>query len=139
MDWTSLVSTCIRADEENAYSRSDIKTLAGAKHMINHPTTSGNYPLHFVALGRNVSLAEWLLDNGGAFYTNQDYQTPLHWACRAGYLPMVSLFLLHMTPNQITFQDEEGNSALDWAREYEHEDIINLLNEFATHMYNNKR
>merc|ERR1712063_103777 len=87
-------------------------------------------PLHFVALGNNIQLAKWLLANGATFEFNDEGETPLHWACRAGSEPMISLFLQHMTRAQIIQRDFDTLTAFDWAKEYECKFAIEALSVY---------
>merc|ERR1711879_582355 len=83
--------------------------------------------LHFVALGKNISLAQWLLDNGAIFSSNETNETALHWACKSGYLPMVKLLFHNMTNYEVVQKDIDGLSALDWAEENENYLVVQFL------------
>ena len=81
---------------------------------------TGKFILHFVAMGKNVALVQWLLDNHAKILSNFKVQTPLHYACRFGYTPMIQFLIDHMTKEQINQAHIENTTAKDWAIEYEH-------------------
>ena len=125
MSWSALVQHCLKHDEEN--DPMNYKELERLRFQVHDVSPEGSFPLHFVAMGKNVSLAEWLLDNHAKILCNCNVQTPLHYACRFGYKPMVQFLIDHMTKEQITQADIENTTAKDWALEYEHEEIAASL------------
>ena len=129
--WNTLIKVCVYTMEDDG---NDLNTsyMDKFKSLINSTTESGSTPLHFVALGQNIKLATWLFEKGAIVVTNEDDQTPLHWACKNGCLPMVQLLLNHMTKEQIKKKDFDGTSALDWAKEYEHDDIKLAIEEITS-------
>ena len=127
--WSPLIKVCVHSLEEE---KIDIYFLEQFVPFVNTSAETGSSPLHFVALGKNVRLATWLLNNGATIVSNEDDQTPLHWACKNGCLPMVELFLENMTKEQILKKDFEGLSALDWAKYYEHFEILAAIEQITT-------
>jgi len=79
-------------------------------------------------LGKNLKLAEWLLESGAVIQTNENGETPLHWACKYGHLPMVEFLVANMGMTDVLQQDAEGFTCLHWAKDYDHKDIIKFLN-----------
>ena len=126
MTWTPLIRICATLDQEQTKKL----TLQKYTCQVNEPSITRSTPLHFVALGKNTELAKWLLDNGAAFTTNEYGHTPVHWACKTGYLPMLELFLEHIPLDLITQKDEEGATAMDWALEYEQTAVVKRLSEY---------
>lgn len=130
MSWNPLIKICVNTMEEET-DEQDFETLQTLRDYINVSAETGSTALHFVGLGINTHLAYWLLANGATFVENEDAQTPLHWACKRGHLPMVSTFLECMTKEEINKKDFEGATALDWAKEYEHPEIIKAIEEIV--------
>lgn len=124
--WSPLIKVCVYCE---ANEKLDTSFLEKFIPLINTTTVTGSSPLHFVALGKNTHLALWLLENGALIVENEDAQTPLHWACKNGYLPMVQILLKNMTKKQILKKDSQDTSALDWAMEYKHFEIQLTLEE----------
>ena len=125
MSWTNLIKVCVRHEEEDSI---DTARLTAVIREIHITSSCGSTPLHFVALGKNTSLALWLLKNGACIEENDDNETPLHWACKEGYLPMIKILLQQMTSQQIHQKDIDGLAAADWAEEYElSTEIISML------------
>merc|ERR1712137_861240 len=122
----ALVKVCVIADEEHS---ANLDALANLIDLINEPTTSGhNTPLHFVALGKNIQLAKWLLDNGAIFVQNENGESPLHWAVKSSEnTAIIELFLSHMSKGEIEKLDENEESCMDWAIEYNNKKAIRLL------------
>ena len=118
--WSALIKVCVHCMDEEKIQPSFLEKFIP---LVNTTSETGSSPLHFVALGENIRLATWLLEKGATIVANEDEQTPLHWACKNGYLPMVELFLDNMTKEQILKKDFEGLSASDWAKYYEHAEI----------------
>merc|ERR1712137_750819 len=102
-------------DKDNSVDVSKLKDFTAD---INITSTTGTTNLHFVALGENIQLAQWLLQNGAEFTLNRKGQTALHWACKSGHLPMVKLILSYIPQYLISVVDVDGTTALDWAYEY---------------------
>ena len=126
MCWNQLTRLCVAADSDESIQLKRIN-FASLLPAVNSRTELGSTPLHFVALGSNLKLAKWLLENGASFSRNDDGETPLHWACKSGHLPMVQLFLFHMTVSDVIAKDYDALTPLDWAIEYEHDHIAKLL------------
>lgn len=126
--WSPLIKLCIQAmdDEDNHHNQQYLQKFVS---LVNVTAESGSTPLHFVALGKNTQLTKWLLENGAIVMTNEDCQTPLHYACRNGNVSMVQILLNHMSKEQIIIKDWEGTTALDWAKEYEFNRIISLIEQ----------
>lgn len=122
--WSPLIKVCVATE---ANGEIDPKFVQQFIPYINETAETGSSPLHFVALGQNIQLATWLLENGAIFVENDNVETPLHWACRNGYVPMVKLLLTHMSICMIEKKDLYGKTALSWAKEYEHSEIISLI------------
>lgn len=122
--WNPLIKLCVNSFDEEIIEKEYLSEFVS---LINECAETGTSPLHFVALGKNTALAIWLLENGSILVENEDSQTPLHWACKIGYLPMVQIILKYMSKEMINKEDFEGTTALDWAKEYEHPKIISLL------------
>jgi len=125
MSWTTLVNVCVAADEADS---ANLESLVELIEQINEPTPNGkNTPLHFVALGTNIQLAQWLLENGAVFQSNENGESPLHWACKSECIQMVELFLYHMNRKEITQLDLNEDSCMDWAKEYKNKEALQLL------------
>lgn len=129
----TLLHLCIQKDEEN--SCVNVSVLENLKHLVRVSSDSGVTPLHFVALGKNIELASWLLGNGATFQINEQAETPLHWACKTGYYAMISLFVEFMTTSEINQKDIEGDTALDWAVEYKTDDTPFILELLASRTF----
>ena len=121
--WTQLIRLCVQCEQSTTWKILRNHLLS----EVNETTLAGSSPLHFVALGENIELAEWLLNNGAHILANNNGETPLHWACQAGHVPMVKLFLKAMTPTQIAHKDRFGDSALLWAIESKKFEVIELF------------
>lgn len=127
-----LLQICIRSDEEHSVALTELECL---KPYVRAASDSGTTPLHFVALGKNVQLAAWLIENGATFEKNEEAETPLHWACKTSCPIMISLFVNSMTKSEINQKDIEGRTALDWAVEYKTDataDILEILKPHST-------
>ena len=60
------------------------------------PFTTRFLPLQWAALNNRVAVATFLIERGAAVNaTDNDKQTPLHWACVRGSLPCAELLLRH--------------------------------------------
>ena len=124
MYWTTLTKICVSNDENK---RINFKKLTKYMNQINVTTVTGNSPLHFVALGNNLSLASWLIENGATIGPNARGETPLHWACKQGNLEMVSLLLKNMTKHETKKEDRNRATAARWAKDYNHKDIAAFI------------
>ena len=126
--WSTLVRVCVKDEEDGD---TNLKLLERDKifSSINDIGVRQSTALHFVALGTNLKLLEWLFANGVIIQQNEDGETALHWACKTGSSTMVQKFLSEMTLEEIQLPDSCGETALDWAIEYEHKAIVNLINE----------
>ena len=122
--WTTLHRICVTCDTNGSHLQVQVEAL---RDEINELSEREVSPLHFVALGENIKLATWLLQNKAEFFQNEYDESPLHWACKVGYFPMVQVLLSHMTPSEINETDIDNLTALDWAREHGHNHIVNLL------------
>lgn len=124
MNWTTLIRICVSHDEQDT---TDIKKLKKFADQIESSTDTNTTPLHFAALGNNISLATWLLENGATIRTYEDGQTPLHWASKQGNCKMVQLLLDNMTKEQVLMKDIDNTTAYDWSIEYSNSEISTLL------------
>lgn len=124
MHWTTLIKICVTNDENVDLN---YKKLTKYMKQINISSETGNTPLHFVALGYNLSLASWLIDNGAVIRPNDYGETPLHWACKHGNLEMVKFLLRNMTRYQINIEDLTHKTAVGWAKEYDHSNVAQLI------------
>mmetsp|Transcript_41170 Transcript_41170/g.63444 ORF Transcript_41170/g.63444 Transcript_41170/m.63444 type:complete len:155 (-) Transcript_41170:16-480(-) len=135
--WTNMHKICMAFDCETDII--DTQTLEKYKSQVNQNTINGSTPLHFVALGTNVQLATWLIENGAEFILNDELQSPLHWACKRGYLPMIKLLLTHIPTNMIRQTDDEGNTAYDWTVEYEHKTVSRIIKSAGSNQKSKKK
>lgn len=106
----------------------EIKKLIEADEDIEAKDSDGFTALQWAASAGEGSAVEVLLENGADINTTDDFQsTPLINAVYAEDYEMVE-FMLGYKPDT-SIKDEEGNTALDYAKEYENEDIIALLSK----------
>merc|ERR1712137_553332 len=86
--------------------------------------------LHFAVLSGNNHTLQILLESGMLNVNHQNlfYESPLHWACKEGSLPMVHLPL--RSGASLDTVDEEGNTPLHWAAEYDRSDLVQCLIEY---------
>ena len=125
MTWNQLQRICVICDTEDSQPKPVV--LEQLLLLVNSPTKRKTTPLHFVALGTNLTLARWLLQHGAEFFQNEDDENPLHWACKSGHLPMIKLFLSHMSLCEIIETDYNNQSPLNWALEYKNYKAAKLL------------
>lgn len=126
--WSLLVRLCVKADEEGSCNIQALEQADAIIDQVNDIGIRQSTPLHFVALGTNVSLGKWLLSKGAIFRQNEDGETPLHWACKIGCTEMVQVFISEMSFEEIHLCDYNGDTASDWAKEYENKEIVEILN-----------
>ena len=129
MSVSNLLELCAYLDVPNTKT---IQMVHPLTEQVNDVSPGGGSALHFVALGKNLELAAWLFVNGAKFCTNEYEETPLHWACRGGHVPMVKLFLRNMTYKQIIAKDHQGKTAFDWATAFQLEEIAYLIDRSTT-------
>uniref|UniRef100_A0A7S4I5H3 Uncharacterized protein n=1 Tax=Vannella robusta TaxID=1487602 RepID=A0A7S4I5H3_9EUKA len=127
-DVGKLLQICATLDQPGQYYPEELEELRD--EACNSISPLGSTPLHFIALGQDVDMAKWLIDNGSTFRANDDGQTPLHWACKGGYLPMVELLVAHMRESSIKHKDNNNKDARQWAKEYGHHDIVTFLSPY---------
>ena len=100
---------------------------------IDQPQTeNGLTPLHLAADQGDLELARFLLEAGAnravATSKTDGGYIPLHTAAYYGHLDMVRLLVEGADP---TICDSSGKTALDWAQENNHEDVIQFLSELT--------
>eukprot|EP00956_Cyclotella_meneghiniana_P012551 scaffold17853_cov65-Cyclotella_meneghiniana.AAC.3 len=101
---------------------------------INIPDNSGQYPIHLLANGEGSNdqtlqlLAFLLKHDKGAVSTPDNYAggLPLHYACLRRELAFVKL-LFDAHPDGIFARDEDGDTPVDIAREYNEADVVNFF------------
>ena len=125
-DKGSLIQICVEADEPNSCDMEEVNKL---QDQVDNTTPTGSTPLHFVALGKNIQLAQWLIDNKATFVANESGETPFHWACKVGFEPMVTLFLYYMPKRFRSRRDNNNKSAKKWAKDFDQTHIVTLLTQ----------
>ena len=117
MNWSDMHKTCVQLLEESDYDRVDT-VLERAFELygdesLNDVTESGATALHFAALSEYPHMLDLLVLNGADVNaTNDNNETPLHWACSAGHVVSVELLLSHGAIQQ---KDKNGDTPLHWA------------------------
>eukprot|EP00956_Cyclotella_meneghiniana_P013281 scaffold19084_cov64-Cyclotella_meneghiniana.AAC.4 len=102
---------------------------------INIPDNSGQYPIHFLAVGnynkgsndQTLQLLAFLLkhDKGAVSTPNNFGELPLHHACWGRGLAFVKiLFDAHPDGIFVQDQDEDGMTPLDCAHQYNEADVV---------------
>lgn len=99
------------------------------KSQANKEDTTGWTPLHYAAAGNHVEIAKFLIDNGANINmkTGADGKSALHWAAFHGHLNVVELLISKGA--QINDKDDDGNTALDLAKQTEKRNLIHYLEE----------
>lgn len=101
-----------------------IRLLLSHGAKVNKADSSGNTVLNRVIRFRDAELIQLLLD-AGAELNPHHAMPPLHTACMQGNLPMVKLFLNKGADPQL--KCPRGRTALDYAKSYHHQALIELL------------
>jgi ankyrin repeat protein len=91
----------------------------------------GYQALHLAASRNHLAIAALLLANGAQLDTQERTQgfSPLIWAAKEGHLQMVDYLL--MAGANASLQDHQGKTALDWARQMQHQAIVQTLSASA--------
>lgn len=91
----------------------------------------GNTIIHYLSCVSEVTIPEDVLYNylDFASYQNERGQTPLMWAARKGNLDGVRRLLLCNVPVDIL--DYDGNTAIVYAKEMGHQEIVELLGKYS--------
>ncbi|MHB1456491.1 MAG: ankyrin repeat domain-containing protein [Armatimonadota bacterium] len=113
---------------------SSVKELmAFDKSQANKPDPTGWTPLYYAAAGDHVEIAKFLIDNGADINlkTTTDGKSALHWAAFHGHLLVVELLLSRGA--QINDKDDDGNTALEIAKQTEKRNLIHYLEEHGGH------
>lgn len=94
---------------------------------INKTDNKSLTPLHFAASGPSPETVELLLTHGAKVNAIDDIEdfTPLMYAASEGNTEVVKALLNHGA--DITLQDEDGDSAETFARQNNHEEIVQIL------------
>lgn len=83
-------------------------------------------PLFLAVATRDSSISNRLIDRGKVFDLKDDRQfTMLHYAAALGYLDQVKKILSHGV--DINAQAIDGSTALDYARRWRHDDVVDYL------------
>ena len=114
-----------------------VEFLHGAGADINAKDSGGQTPLMFAVKGSHVETVKYLLENGAdidARSTKRGF-TALITAAAVGNESVVRLLLEHGADKNIA--ERTGDTALDRARQYEHPDIAELLEDESSASANN--
>uniref|UniRef100_A0A7S4MQ92 Uncharacterized protein n=1 Tax=Vannella robusta TaxID=1487602 RepID=A0A7S4MQ92_9EUKA len=126
--WSPLTKTCIYlCDKKTKGTTEKLKKVLSTTEDINEQTTLGSTALHFAALGSNQDVVGTLLSAKADIIPNNNQETPLHWACKAGSSKTIQKLLRSLSPAMIQFKDASGKTAYDWATEYDREDAQKLI------------
>lgn len=84
-------------------------------------------PLHWAAMHGHTDIATLLIEHGANLNIrdNRCKYTPLHWAVTQGHAAIVNRLLSHGADSGIV--DEDGYSALSWARQEGHTKMVKKL------------
>ncbi|MHB1458252.1 MAG: ankyrin repeat domain-containing protein [Armatimonadota bacterium] len=99
------------------------------KSQANKEDPTGWTPLHYAAAGDHVDIAKFLIENGADINhkTSTDGKSALHWAAFHGNLPVIEQ-LVSMGA-MINDKDDDGNTALEIAKQTEKRNLIHFLEE----------
>ena len=104
-----------------------IKFLAGLTKNPNEPDSTGWTPIHEAALGGKLEIIEFLAastENPNA--PTRDFGcTPMHLASMNGNIEVIK-YLISITENPHV-PDKNGNTPLDIAKRYRHNEIVRIL------------
>jgi ankyrin repeat protein len=93
---------------------------------VNHKNHDGHSLLTLAACNNRWGLSAWLIKNGADVNAiDLSGNTVLMGACLKGHIRIVKL-LLHEGADPF-LQNAQGMTALDFARAFDHEDIVRLL------------
>ena len=86
---------------------------------VESKSNNGQTPLSWAAANRHLEIVKFLVEEGGADVESKDSRygrTPLSYAAENGHLEIVK-FLVEGRGANVESKDEEGNTALDLARQ----------------------
>ena len=108
------------------------------KTLINAVDNNGaDTPLHWAIMKNFDSTAELLLSQGASpTQKNSSEQTPLHYAAMYGNMNAVVLLVEKYNVDK-NWQDADGLTAADWAKENEYNEIVAYLGGSTTQVYEN--
>ena len=108
------------------------------KTLINEADNNGaDTPLHWAIMKNFDSTAELLLSQGASpTQVNSSSQTPLHYAAMYGNMNAVVLLVEKYNVDK-NWQDADGLTAADWAKENEYNEIVAYLGGSTTQVYEN--
>ena len=108
------------------------------KTLINAVDNNGaDTPLHWAIMKNYDSTAELLLSQGASpTQVNSSSQTPLHYAAMYGNMNAVVLLVEKYNVDK-NWQDADGLTAADWAKENEYNEIVAYLGGSTTQVYEN--
>ncbi|TKZ32041.1 ankyrin repeat domain-containing protein [Brachyspira catarrhinii] len=108
------------------------------KTLINEADNNGaDTPLHWAIMKNYDSTIELLLSQGASpTQANSSSQTPLHYAAMYGNMNAVVLLVEKYNVDK-NWQDADGLTAADWAKENEYNEIVAYLGGSTTQVYEN--
>jgi len=105
-----------------------VRTLLESGARVDKRDANGFTPL-LVAVGENrLRTVKLLLDQGADIHMKTHAVgngQPIHLAAAWGYLPIVKLLLTRGADLEV--KDEDGNTALDFAKRYRHVNVVRFL------------
>lgn len=111
----------------------------GKVDLLTHEDSAGKLPIHYAASNRSPNIIKLLVDNFPLplkptfLVARQDHagRTPLHVASQHGHIGAIKCLLgAHQDPvNYVSTKDREGKTAQDLARDNDHPQACELLEE----------
>merc|ERR1711976_1132618 len=87
--WNNLIRFIVKHCDDEDFDKDTLHALIQENPIVISNTESGNSVLHFAAIGNSSALLEYILPFCPDFlvnYSNNQSESPLHWACQSGNL-----------------------------------------------------